>query len=109
MKLSVADVGIARELITYARANHWTHMVFGEGPGREHLWRSPAPYKRSSERVSLWYEGLEYRQADTAGPRAVVLPESAAEARDWLRMFGIVPTVAQVAEALLTDTTKVGA
>jgi hypothetical protein len=101
--LNPEDIGVVRDLMTLARARGWTHLTYGERGSREHVWRSPAPAKAYAEKVALWNGALEYRKADHHVAKGTTRPESVRDAREWLRLMGLVPSVKQVAEAVLAS------
>ena len=103
-RMTPQDIAVVRELIVHARANGWDHIVYGGSFVGEHVWRHGgwATYGRyASTKVSLYDGVLEYRQADGRQAKATLRPETAVEVRAWLRLLGVVPSVARVAEAVL--------
>jgi hypothetical protein len=103
-----ADLPAIRSLIVARRAAGWTHRPYGGGRHQDHVWTAPSPAGPWSQRNTMrprkvtLYEGeLEYRNAGASRIAATIRPESMAEVIGWLRLLGLLPTIAQVAEALL--------
>ncbi len=104
-----ADLPLIRRLIRARRAAGWTHRPYGGGRHQDHVWTAPSttdptrtPRNTIRPRKVTLYEGeLEYRNAGASRIAATIRPESMAEVIGWLRLLGLLPTIAQVAEALL--------
>jgi hypothetical protein len=100
---------VLRSLIRARRAAGWTHRPYGGGRHQDHVWTAPSttdptrtPRNTIRPRKVTLYEGeLEYRNAGASKIAATIRPESMAEVVGWLRLLGLLPTIAQVAEALL--------
>lgn len=100
-----ADLPALRQLIRLRRAAGWTIAgPYGERGYRQHVYREPTEPAWSGAKLCVEPDRLEYRRrVSEAHPGAsfTLAPESMADVLGWLRLLGLLPTVAQVAEALL--------
>jgi len=105
-----ADLPAIRSLIQARRAAGWTHRPYGGGRHQDHVWTAPSsrgpaslqPRNTIRPRKVTLYEGeLEYRNAGASKIAATIRPESMADVIGWLRLLGLLPPIAAIAEALL--------
>jgi len=103
------DLPAIRSLIQARRAAGWAHRPYGGGRHQDHVWTAPASGGESRQprntirprKVTLYEGELEYRNAGASKIAATIRPESMADVIGWLRLLGLLPPIAAIAEALL--------
>ncbi len=102
-RMTPQDIAVVRELIVHARANGWDHIVFG-GPDPDelaHVWRKREWAGGANAKVAVFDETVSYTAAGSRQVKATLTGAPVVEVRAWLRLLGVVPSVARVAEAVL--------
>lgn len=98
--MNAADLPAIRALIRARRAAGWTIAgPYGERGYRQHVYREPTEPAWSGAKLCVERDQLEYRRR--SGASFTLAPDSMADVVAWLHLVGLLPTVAQVAEALL--------
>ncbi len=104
--IAAADLPLIRRLIRARRDAGWTIAgPYGERGYRQHVYREPTEPAWSGAKICVEPDRLEYRrrvsQAHPGASFVLPRPDSVADVIGWLRLLGLLPTIAQVAEALL--------
>lgn len=98
--MNANDLPAVRTLIRLRRAAGWTIAgPYGERGYRQHVYREPTQPAWSGAKVCVERDRLEYRRR--SGATFTLAPDSMADVVAWLHLVGLLPTIAQVAEALL--------
>jgi len=104
--VNAADLPAIRSLIKARRAAGWTIAgPYGERGFRQHVYREPTEPAWSGAKVCVEPDRLEYRRRSSdAHPGASFIlprPDGVADVIGWLRLLGLLPPIAAIAEALL--------
>ncbi len=99
--MSPQDIAVVRELIVHARANGWGHIVYGGSFGVEHVWRKRGSGARFPAKIAWYDETVCYYAANREQVKATLTTTDVVEVRAWLRLLGVLPSVARIAEAVL--------
>ena len=102
-----SDLPTIRHLIRARRNAGWTHRPYGSDRHQDHVWTAPTTSDPSRParntvrpRKVTWYEGeLEYRPAGASKVTASIRPDAIADVVGWLRLLGLLPTIAEQAVA----------
>ncbi len=92
------DIAVVRDLIVHAHATGWDHDVYGDSSSREHVWRLREPGVRYTAKVTWDGDTIIYFTPGDRRVKATLTSATAYEARAWLRLLGVLPSVARIAE-----------